>query len=206
MEEKQYVSYGCCNGSCGGDLEITGCRFSLAPMTDRYIEIILDAIAKVDTSGVYAMTDRLSTIYRGERRHVLDAAAACFVHAWRPDVHMTMEAMVSKGCPGDVDEDRVFATNATAPNATNIALHHFPVSAKICLYPMGIENYMEHIAAVVNRAIDLGLYASSGHYATILEGDVQALFAYFDEITAYCSEKLRHYILHISLSVNSPTK
>ena len=54
-------------------------------------------------------------------------------------------------------------------------------------------------------AIDCGVYEKSSLYATILEGDVQDLFAYFDKATAYCGENLSHYILEITLSVNSPT-
>jgi uncharacterized protein YqgV (UPF0045/DUF77 family) len=70
---------------------------------------------------------------------------------------------------------------------------------------MGIPDYMKYIADVVNMGVDMGVYAGSGHYATILEGDVQDLFAYFDKVTAFCGENLSHYIFEITLSVNSPT-
>ena len=205
-KEKQYVTYGSCGLHTGGAKnEITGCRFSLSPMSDNFVDIILGSISKVDTSKVWKMTDKLSTVYRGKRIHVLDAVKACFVWAYREGVHMTMEATVSKGCPGDTDADSYLAADDVLLNEPAMKDVHFPVVCKISLYPMGVPNYMEYIAGVVNKSIDRGVYSHSSHYVTVLEGDVQDLFAYFDEATQYCTENLSHYIMEITLSVNSPT-
>ena len=70
---------------------------------------------------------------------------------------------------------------------------------------MGVENYMEYIAHVVNLAIDRNVYDKSSHYASFLKGDVQDLFRYFDEATEYCDKNIKHYIMEITFSVNSPT-
>lgn len=210
MSEKNHVAYGgCCGTSCGrvgGADGITGCRFSLAPMSDHYVDIILEAVKKVDTSNVYAVTDKLSTVYRGKRGHVLDALKACFIEAYRTDVHMVLEATVSKGCPGDTEGESFLDADEVLMNEPGIRDRHFDVMAKISLYPMGIEDYMPHIAAVVNTAADRGIYDHSAHYVTVLKGDVQELFDYFCYVTDYCTEKLGHYVFEITLSVNSPTK
>ncbi len=204
--KKPYVTYGSCGcGTCGASKEITGCRFSLSPMSDHFIDIILESSGKVHTEKVWSATDKLSTIYRGKRCHVMDAMKACFIHSWREGVHMTMEATVSKGCPGDTDAESFLAEDDDLANEPEIKEVHFPVVCKISLYPMGVSDYMKYIADVVNMSIDMGVYAKSSHYATILEGDVQELFSYFDRATAYCSANLSHYILEITLSVNSPT-
>lgn len=206
MQEKQYVQYGsCCAGSCGASKDITGCRFSLSPMSDRYVEIILGAIEQVDVSKVWGKTERLSTLYRGRREHVIDAVKACFVHAWQPDVHMTMEMTFSKGCPGDTDAESYLAEDTVLRNEPSMKEIHFPVDCKISLYPMGVSNYMEFIAHVVNHAVDLGIYAGSTHYVTVLKGDVHALFDYFAWVNEYCANELSHYVLEATLSVNSPT-
>ena len=118
---------------------------------------------------------------------------------------MTMEATVSKGCPGDTDAECYLAEDDALLNEPEIKDIHFPVNCKISLYPMGVPDYMKYIADVVNMSIDCGVYDRSYHYATILEGDVQDLFAYFDKATDYCGANLSHYILEITLSVNSPT-
>ena len=209
MSEKQYVTYGqsCgCGCGCGATSPITGCRFSLGIMSDRYIDVILGAIQKVDTSKVWSTTDALSTLYRGRAIHVEDALKACFIHAFDENIHMTMEATFSKGCPGDVDADAFLAEDDVLMNEPAIADVHFPVSAKISLYPMGVENYMQHIAHVVNHAIDLGIYEKSSHYCTILSCDVQELFSYIRDVNEYCAENISHYIFELTLSVNSPTK
>lgn len=210
MSEKNHVEYGsCCGTSCGrvgGADGITGCRFSLAPMSDDYVNIILDAVKKVDTSKVYTVTDKLSTVYRGKHRHVLDALKACLVEAWRPDVHIVMEATVSKGCPGDTEGESFLDADEILMNESQIKDRHFDVCSKISLYPMGIEDYMPHIATVVNHAVDLGIYDHSAHYVTVLSGDVQELFAHFDYVIDYCTKNLGHYVFEITLSVNSPTK
>lgn len=208
-KEKSYATYGSCGCGCGcgcsGAKEITGCRFSLSPMSDHYIDIILGAIGKVNTSKVWKMTDKLSTVYRGKRIHVLDAVKACFIQSYREGIHMTFEATISKGCPGDVEADAFLAEDEVLLNEPEIGEIHFPIICKISLYPMGVPNYMEYIANVVNRAIDMDVYAGSSHYVTILEGDVQEVFRYFDEATRYCEKELSHYIFEITLSVNSPT-
>ncbi|MCC8052217.1 MAG: Ykof family thiamine-binding protein [Clostridiales bacterium] len=211
MSEKQYVTYGqsCgCGCGCGGteaSRAITGCRFSISPMCDDFINVILGAIGKVDTSKVWKMTDSLSTVYRGRQIHVEDAVKACFVHAYREGVHMTMEATFSKGCPGDTDADCLMAEDNVPVNEAAMKDIHFPVACKISLYPMGIPNYMEYIAAVVNHAIDLGIYEASSHYCTILRCDVQDLFSYIHYVNEYCGKNLSHYIFEVTLSVNSPT-
>ncbi|MBS6643765.1 MAG: thiamine-binding protein [Clostridiaceae bacterium] len=204
---QNHVTYGsCCAGTYGASKDITGCRFTLAPMSDRYIDIILGAIQKVDTSKVWANTEKHSTLYRGKRIHVLDAVKACFVHAYDPGVHMTMEATFSKGCPGDTDAESYLAEDDALLNDASTRDIHFPVLCKISLYPMGVTNYMEHIAHIVNYAIDKGIYAGSTHYVTVLECDIQELFDYFNYVNAYCAEQISHYVFEATLSVNSPTK
>lgn len=206
MPQKQYVTYGCCGCGCGTDLPTTGCRFTLAPMCDDYVDVILGAVGKVDTAKVWKQTDKLSTVYRGRACHVEDAVKACFVQAFREDTHMTMEATFSKGCPGDIEGDSFLALDDVLSNEPQIRDVHFPVDCKISLYPMGVADYMPHIAHIVNRAIDLGIYVRSAHYCTILSADVQDLFAYISEVNAYCGGQLSHYIFEVTLSVNSPTK
>ena len=43
----------------GTELPIAGCRFTLYPMSDNYIEIILGSLEKTNTSAVWSETDAL---------------------------------------------------------------------------------------------------------------------------------------------------
>ena len=83
----------CIGGASKG---VSGCRFSLYPMTDRFVEIILDGLEKTDTSKVWKQTDKLSTCVRGKSTHVFDIVKGLFINAYKEDVHMVLEATFLK--------------------------------------------------------------------------------------------------------------
>jgi len=188
--------------SCGSDKEIAGCRFSLAVMSDQYVDKILGALGRVDTSHVWSATDLLSTTYRGHQTNVINTVKDLFVEVNDGETHITLEATLSKGCPGDVEED---IPMKLAPTKVVSASKKFPVHVKFSFYPMGEGDYMAHIAHIVNLAIDKGIYDRPSHYATQLYGDVNELFDYFHDIMAYSDEHLDHFVYQITLSVNSPS-
>lgn len=205
MLKKQYVNYSsnCC---CSTDVskQITGCRFSLSPMSDNYISIILGALKHVDTSKVWSNTDTLSTVYRGKRIHVEDALKSLFINAYTKNVHMSLEATFSKGCPGDIEGESYLNDDNILLNEPSIKDVHFPVECKIALYPLGEGNYMDIIAEVVNNAIDRGIYKKSAHYCTLLNCDVQSLFSYIDYVNEFCGNHIPHYVFEITMAVNLP--
>lgn len=192
----------------GTGLPISGCRFTLYPMADNFIDIILGALAKTDTSAVWSETDALSTVYRGKLPYVADAVKALFINAYREGVHMALEGQFSKGCPGDVDGDSKLSFEGEAPNAAALAGKHFPVHCKLALYPMGDADYIDEIARVWYMAEDAGLHPVTIHYATRIEGDVQQVFDYLEAVCRLMegSEKVHHYVLHFTMNCNSPTK
>ena len=191
----------------GTDLPIAGCRFTLYPMTDRYVDIILGSLDKTDTSYVWSETDALSTVYRGKLPYVADAVKALFVNAYRSGVHMALEGQFSKGCPGDIAGDSLLEKDGEAPNAKSAEGIHFPVKCKLALYPMGVGNYIDDIAKVWYMAQDRGLEPTTIHYATRISGDVHDVFDYLRDVCALMDESnVSHYILHFTVNCNSPTK
>ncbi len=202
--EKQQCASACPWSITGATLPITGCRFTLAPMSDNYIDIILGAVKKVDTSKIFSETDKTSTIYRGKREHVINAVEACFTHAHNPKVHMTCEMTFSKGCPGDSDADSYMAENDVLLNDTSDI--NFDVISKISLYPLGSTEYMNGIIDAVNMAKDRNLYVKSAHYCTILKGNIHDIFKYYHDMLAHIDTMYSHYVLQATISVNSPTK
>ena len=201
---------GCCRDDLpwegrGTNLDISGCRFSLYPMTDNFVSVILGALEKTDTSAVWSQSDALSTVYRGKLPYVADAVRALFINAWQPEVHMALEGQFSKGCPGDTDGDSLLDREGEAPNRAKIQDRHFPVLCKLALYPMGTGDYIDEIAKVWRMAETEGLNPKTIHYATCIEGDVQKVFDYLEEVCRLMEQSVPHYILHFTLSVNSPT-
>ena len=67
----------CIGGASKG---VSGCRFSLYPMTDKFVDIILGGLEKTDTSKVWKQTDKLSTCVRGKSTHVFDVVKGLFVN------------------------------------------------------------------------------------------------------------------------------
>ncbi len=190
----------------GTKLDISGCRFSLYPMTNDFVSVILGALEKTDTSAVWSQSDALSTVYRGKLSYVADAVRGLFVHAWRPKVHMALEGQFSKGCPGDTDGDSLLNREGPLPNMPDIQDKHFPVQCKLALYPMGVSDYIDQIAKVWRMAEEAGLKPVSIHYATRITGDVHEVFDYLENVCRLMEQSVPHYILHFTLSVNSPTK
>ena len=191
----------------GTDLDISGCRFTLYPMSDDFIDIILGALERTDTSYVWSQTDALSTVYRGKLPYVMDAVAALFANAWREGVHMAIEGQISKGCPGDISGDSVLTCTGDAPNARVVAERgDHPVHAKFALYPLGVEDYIDDIAQVWRLAERRGLRPTSVHYCTRLEGTISEVFAFLQEVCELMEKTVSHYVVHFTMNVNSPTE
>ena len=191
----------------GTDLPISGCRFTLYPMCDNFIDIILGGLERVDTSAVWSETDALSTVYRGKLDYVMDAVSALFASAWTEGVHMAIEGQVSKGCPGDVSGDSKLTYEGEAPNHAIVEAATQPCLCKLALYPMGVGDYIDDIARVWRMAEDRGLNPQTIHYATRIEGSIHGVFAYLTDVCKLmeASESVHHYVLHFTINVNSPT-
>ncbi len=189
----------------GTSLPISGCRFSLYPMCDQFIDLIVGSLEKTDTSYVWSESDALSTVYRGKLEYVADAVKALFINAYREGVHMALEGQFSKGCPGDSDGDSVLEKEGEAPNKAKVEDIHFPVHCKLALYPMGTGDYIDDIAKVWYMAEDRGLQPKTIHYATRIEGDVHEVMDYLTDVCALMEKSVSHYILHFTMNCNSPT-
>ncbi len=190
----------------GTDLPIAGCRFSLYPMTDNFVDIILGALDKTDTSAVWSESDALSTVYRGKLTYVADAVKALFINAYTEGVHMAFEGHYSKGCPGDISGDSKLDIDTEAPNKAVVQDIHFPVLCKFALYPMGDGDYIHKIADVWRMAEAEGLNPTTIHYATRLSGDVHHVFDYLERVCAMMDGEVSHYIIHFTMNCNSPTE
>jgi uncharacterized protein YqgV (UPF0045/DUF77 family) len=174
-------------------------------MNDSFVSIITEALEKTRTDAVWSSIDALSTVYRGRLPFVVDAARGLFVNAYCSDVHMVIEGQFSKGCPGDTDGDSYLALDGEPPNLPRVRDVHFPAIAKIALYPLGTENYIDGIAHVFRMAEDAGLNPKIIHYATRIEGDIHEIFDYLEAACGYAATVASHFALTFTVSVNSPS-
>lgn len=181
-----------------------GARFSLYPMTDRYIEIILGALEKTDTSAVYSFTDAVSTVYRGPAESVLDALRGLFTNAYDESVHMAMEGDIYPFVPEDIEIPQSFISE---PNTLVTA--DFPVKCKLALAipDRTVDEGLEYITSF-HSDMDLifsGLSVERIPYGVKIEGYVSELFSFLRLLLERTQTDGISAVLHFTVNCNSPT-
>lgn len=189
-----------------GTSRIVGCQFSLHPMSDNFVDIILSTLSEVDTSKVWKETDDVSTCIRGKMIHVFDVAKAIFLHAANTGEHVAMNGTFSIGCPGDTEADAYMDETDIPLNEEKTKSILQIAGCKFSLYPMGHEDYMGKIYEQINLSKHRNVTVTSTHYATRLDGDVHDIFNALHESFELVQEKVSHVTMTFSLSANSPTK
>ncbi|MBN8198996.1 YkoF family thiamine/hydroxymethylpyrimidine-binding protein [Bacillus sp. NTK034] len=190
-----------------GTSEITGCRFSIYPMTDRFVDVILSALKEVDTSKVWMETDDVSTCVRGRSIHVFDVVKAIYLEAAKHGDHVVFNGTFSNGCPGDTAGDAYLAENEEKANENKSAGISQEVAVQFALYPMGIPSYMNVIMEQVELAKDQGTFTEGVHYASRLDGDAHAVFKTLEDAFQSCKKSdSTHIVMTVNMSANSPSK
>lgn len=188
-----------------GDHSITGVSFSLHPMSDNFIDIILRAIESTDTSKVWIHTDDVTTTIRGKAVHVFDVSKAIFMHAAKTGEHVAFNATYSVGCPGDTDGDKYIAEDDHPNNLDEILGIKQPVAAKFSLYPLGGDDYMDMIYQQI-EAMKEYVTVTRAHYSTRLDGKAISVFKGLENVfNATVREGANHIVMTVSISANSPS-
>jgi uncharacterized protein YqgV (UPF0045/DUF77 family) len=182
-----------------------GARFSLYPMTDRYVAVILEAIKGLRDTGLEVETDDVSTFIGGDRDRVFGELTRVFAAAARTGEHVVMTVLLSHGCPGETycestGEIRVPAETHTQGDKSGVA-----VTAQWSLYPLGSDGYMDVIYREIDRTKRAGVFAKGAHFVSGLRGDLtEVLGAIRSSFDAACADA-GHVVAHATVSVNSPT-
>lgn len=184
---------------------IAGASFSIHPMSDDFVTIILRALEEVDTSKVWLQTDDVTTTVRGKFIHVFDVTKALFLHAAKTGKHVAFQATYSFGCPGDSEGDVFLAEDDIPANESFIKEIEQHAAAKFSLYPLGGGNYMDIIyeqIEAMKRRVDV----SPAHFSTRLAGDTHALFAGLQDVfQTTIHGGSNHTVMTVSISANSPS-
>ncbi|GAA0346677.1 HMP/thiamine ABC transporter substrate-binding protein ThiU [Bacillus carboniphilus] len=188
-----------------GTSRIAGCRFSLYPMTDDFVNVILSALKEVDTSKVWVQTDDVSTCIRGRISHVFDVTKAIFLHAAKTGEHVVINGTYSIGCPGDSEGDVYLVENDERLNAEKSAEIKQPVACQFALYPMGNGEYMDAIYSEVQKIKDKGVEVTSVHYATRLDGEAHSIFTGLENCFTNVEKHVSHVVMTFNISANSPS-
>jgi energy-coupling factor transport system substrate-specific component len=198
----------------------SGAQVSLYPMTDDFVDVILDAIGALDPyrSNFRIETDDLSTLLVGPPEQLFPAMRDLFLAASGRGVHCVLAATVSRGCPGEPDdpictplagshhdrslEARIAAAVGhveTAPKTGQI------VSAQFSLYPLGSGHHMDEIYGCIDFLKSSGVFDRSKNFCTKLRGDAGAVFATLSEAFLRFGAPQGHVALDLRISANSPS-
>ncbi len=193
------------NPVCSGDSPFFGCRFSLYPMTDQFIPIILGSIDELKRPGIVIETDDVSTCLMGIEINVFAALRDCLAKAASTGSHVVMSATFSKGCPGEGEinlEDYAYPEDADFSAKPESDLK---VACQFSIYPLGQSNYMDMIYDVVDIAKKAGVYGGSSHFCTRLEGSIKDVFSALEACFKFTTERSGHTVMTATLSCNSPS-
>ncbi|MBS4206591.1 Ykof family thiamine-binding protein [Bacillus sp. FJAT-50079] len=189
-----------------GTSRIVGFRFSLYPMSDRFVDIIKSTLQEVDTSKVWLQTDDISTCIRGKVEHVFDVAKAVYLIAAKTGEHVVLNGTFSIGCPGDTEGDSYMSVDDVRNNDLKVANIQIEAPTQFALYPMNDTRYMEIIADVCKIAQEKGTFTGGVHYASRLDGDAHDVFSTLEEAFVFTQEQVSHTTMTVNISANSPSR
>ena len=182
-----------------------GARFSLYPMTDRYVPVILDAIKGLRETGLEVETDDVSTFIGGDRDRVFGELERVFAAAARSGEHVVMTVLLSHGCPGETYCEATGEVVAPRTAAGSRGTTGIEVSCQWSLYPLGVPEYMDVIYREIDRTKGAGVFSRGRHFVSDLHGDLSdVLPAVRSSFDAACRE-VGHVVAHATFSANSPT-
>lgn len=186
------------------DLQFFGARFSLYPMTDRYVPVILGSIEGLRDRGLEVETDEVSTFLGGDRNAIWSALEDAFAKAARSGEHVVMSALISHGCPGETycEPDPRTGT-AAAPIVRSGA--GVEVACQWSLYPLGVPGYMDVIYREIDRTKQAGVFRTGAHFVSRLDGDLSDVLAAIRRSFDEACGAVGHVVAHLTLSANSPT-
>lgn len=181
--------------------KIAGVRFSIDPITDDYKTIINEAVDNVDTSQIWAGGDDLSTLYRGKRPAIFDAAKACFVQSYRGVVHVKGQFTIEEGPIHNKTADTPdMSKEVTRVNEGVSRQVDAEVIGKFGIYTFDEPDYKLYIKKVIELAKDCGVYDGTGHYASFLKGNVHDVFAYLEKAADLLTEDIDRYAIEVTLT------
>lgn len=154
-----------------------GARFSLYPMTDRYVPHILGALEALEDVALERETDDVSTFLSGEENLLFTTLATMFGAFVRGGEHVAVSLLLSRGCPGEPGEDVCDPVETANQVALPLEIQAGDpeIACQFSLYPLGVSGYMDAIYAEITAAgkaaglkVSQRVRKGGGHSTTLL--------------------------------------
>jgi hypothetical protein len=198
----------------------SGAQISLYPMTDDFVGVIMSALGALDPyrDRLRIETDDISTLVVGPPEVLFPAMRDLFVAAARTGKHCVLSAAISRGCPGEPDdeicqsvqlsgpreplEERKASAFAAVADAPDMAT---PIAAQFSLYVMGTGDHMDEIYGCIDFIKRSGVFDRSKNFCTKLGGDAGKVFAAIEAAFCRFGAPEGHVTIDLTVSANSPT-
>jgi hypothetical protein len=187
-----------------------GVRFSLYPMRDDFVPLILTAVKDLDRLGVELEVDDVSTCLLGEEPNLFEALRVAFGRVACGGAHVVLSATFSAGCPGEPEGDvcvpRAYDGPSGGEEGWSDEAYRLPgtVSAQFALYPLGVRGYMDTIYSEIDRARQAGVVKVVGrHFCTQLYGPGGAVLDVIRRAFAETRSQAVHTVMTLTLAANS---
>lgn len=199
----------------------SGAQISLYPMSDNFVDIILDSIKALEPwrGQLRVETDDISTLIVGPPEILFPAMRDLFVAAARTGVHCTMHITASRGCPGEPDDPICTPTDTLPPGTAleqriaqaqarvgDAADTGQTIAAQFSLYPLGLGHHMDEIYGCIDFLKSSGTFEKSKNFCTKLRGDAGAVFETLSQAFTSFGAQAGHVALDVTVSANSPSK
>ncbi|WP_411843417.1 YkoF family thiamine/hydroxymethylpyrimidine-binding protein [Salinicoccus sp. HZC-1] len=182
-----------------------GAQFTLFPMCDRFVEIILGALDEVDTANVEMKTDDVNTEIRGSIEDIFDVMQAVFLHAAKTGEHVALSGTAAIGCPGDKSGMIQLESSGVALNQEKSTQIEQKAGAKFSLYPLGDTDYMKKIEAQIDFSSNPEIKVTPAQGATRLDGNANGIFKTLEKSFNNIAEAVDHVSMAFTVSANSPS-
>lgn len=185
-----------------------GARVTVSVMSDRYVEVILGALAATDTTGLVVDTGDVSTYLGGSEADLLRAITQLTASVAASGHHASVSVLLSRGCPGEAACELPGGAGPRGVETGGGETTGRWVAAEWALYPLADSAEADHMAdiyAAIDFAKGNGTFRGSEHFVTRLEGDVGDVLATAFAGWTLVGRGVQHVTSHLTLSLNSPS-
>lgn len=189
------------------DKRIVGASFSIHPMSDDFVQVILGALEETDTSAVWMETDDVSTTVRGKMGHIFDVTRAVCLHAARTGKHVAFQATYQVGGPHDPAVDAFLELDDQPRNGVAASDDNLFAAAKFALYPLSAPK-SAYIEIILSRIEMMKAYGdvTRTSYGTKVSGSLVQIFAGLEAaFRKTITDGSTHTTMSVSISMNSPS-
>jgi hypothetical protein len=189
-----------------------GARVTLAVMSERYADIILDAIRSTDPTGITLDTGTVSTFVGGAEADIVRYLTDLIAAAGRTGHHVSATVHFSRGCPGEVVCELPGGAGPLRSEIPEVPATGVRAAGEWALYPLDdggrpgtTPDHMRDIYAAIDFAKSNGSFVASEHFVTRLEGDLATVLQTAAAGWILVGRSVQHVTSHLTLSINSPS-